>query len=167
MQDQIYSLIKNGTDLTDIGSKQPWHHKKKGHSGQQICQLTLAGEDGQQRRCGKVCNNASALSYHKGYCHRGQRNCDLAVVGEDGQQRACGKVCSNAHALRNHKLRGHTGRQACDVTVTGNDDQQRSCGMIYKNAKSLSEHQRKHRKRKPDDVDKNDDFSPQKGIVNK
>ncbi|AMO57036.1 hypothetical protein EZMO1_3001 [Endozoicomonas montiporae CL-33] len=115
-------------------------HKGRDHTGQQTCDVTVVGEDGQQRPCGTVCKNAKALSTHKSRYHTGPQTCDVTVVGENGQQRPCGTVCKNAKALSTHKRRDHTGPQTCDVTVVGEDGQQRPCGTVCKNAQALSTH---------------------------
>lgn len=151
-QQQCGRVCKNSNSLS--------YHKRRDHSGQKTCNVTVVREDGQHWPCRKVCKNAASLSAHKSKCHSGQRNCDVTMIGANGQQRRCGRVFKNVHALSNHKIRVHTDKQACDVTVIGEDGLQRPCGRICKNAKSMSEHKRKHRKRKPADLDQEDDLSP-------
>ncbi|WP_448215858.1 hypothetical protein [Endozoicomonas sp. 2B-B] len=107
-----------------------------------ICDLTLSGENAQQRRCGKVCKTSHALSLHKSRYHSGHRTCAVTVVGEDGKERSCGKVCNNANALTKHKRKDHSGQQICDTSVVRKDGRQRPCGKVCKNAIALSEHKR-------------------------
>ncbi|WP_257281452.1 MULTISPECIES: hypothetical protein [unclassified Endozoicomonas] len=153
------AVFKNVQDLS--------LHKSRNHAGQKSCDVTVFGEDGQPRPCGKISKNAQALSSHKSGYHSGQKNCDMAVIGKDGQPRPCGKVCNNAQALSNHKKRDHCGPQTCDAGVIGEDGLLRPCGKVCNDTKSLSSHKRIHRKRKPVDVTRNDDPSPEKAKLNK
>ncbi len=117
------------------------------HSGQQSCKVTLIGEDGQHRQCGKTCKNAHALSVHKSRYHTGQKTCTVIVIKEDGQEQLCGTVCKHGKALSEHKKRDHTGQQICDATVMWKDGQLQPCGAVCKNAKSLSNHIRRYHTR--------------------
>ncbi|WP_422140042.1 hypothetical protein [Endozoicomonas sp. ALC020] len=135
-------------------------HKSKVHSGQKTCDVAVVEKDGQQRPCGRVCKSAHALWDHKSKIHSGQKTCDATVVVEDGQQRPCGKVCKNARTLTNHYRRDHSGPKACEVTVIGEDGQQRPCGKVCENLQALSNHKRIHRKRKPFDVNLDNDLNP-------
>ncbi|WOG26886.1 hypothetical protein [Endozoicomonas sp. 8E] len=112
----------------------------KADSSQKVCELTVVGEDGQQRPCWKVCKNARALSSHKSEYHRGQQTCKVTVFGEDGQQRPCGKALKNRKALKDHKNKYHSGQQTCKLIVFGEDGQQRPCGQLCKNVIALSNH---------------------------
>ncbi|WOG27010.1 hypothetical protein [Endozoicomonas sp. 8E] len=114
------------------------------HSGNRTCYEILYGKNGQQRPCGKICKNTSALKVHKSRYHTGQRTCYTAVVPENGEKRPCGRVCNNAQALSEHKKRDHTGQQICDVTVVKKDGKQRPCGKVYKNAPTLSMHKSRY-----------------------
>ncbi|WP_257255255.1 MULTISPECIES: hypothetical protein, partial [unclassified Endozoicomonas] len=67
------------------------------------CDLTVVGEDGQPKPCGKVWKNTQALKDHKRRGHSKQSTCDVTVVRKDGQPRPCGKVCKNARVLSYHK----------------------------------------------------------------
>ncbi|WP_257254562.1 MULTISPECIES: hypothetical protein [unclassified Endozoicomonas] len=125
-------VYKNINALTD--------HKDRYHRRQQICNVIVVGEDGQQHLCGEVCKNSKALADHKSRYHSGQQTCDVIVVGKDGQQQPCGKICKNIKALSTHKSGEHSGQKTCDVTVIGEDGQQRPCGKVCKNAQSLSSH---------------------------
>ncbi|WP_257280682.1 MULTISPECIES: hypothetical protein [unclassified Endozoicomonas] len=136
------------------------HHKRLEHTGQQVCNLTAVGVDGQSRQCGKVYKNARSLSNHKRKKHSGPKTCGAKVFGEDGQPQPCGKVCMNAQNLADHKFRDHTGHQTCDFTVVGEHGQPKPCGTVCRNARALFNHKRVHRKRKPVDLDQNDDLSP-------
>ncbi|WP_257253164.1 hypothetical protein, partial [Endozoicomonas sp. SESOKO3] len=78
-------------------------HKRREHSGQQICDRIVVGKDGQQRPCAKVCRSSKVLSDHRRKDHSGRQTCYVTVVGLDGQQRPCGAVCKNARALTEHK----------------------------------------------------------------
>ncbi|WP_257274580.1 hypothetical protein [Endozoicomonas sp. SESOKO4] len=69
--------------------------------------------------------------------------------------------------MPNHKKRVHCGPQACDAGVIGEDGLLRPCGKVCNDTKSLSSHKRIHRKRKPVDVTRNDDPSPEKAKLNK
>ncbi|WP_257255389.1 MULTISPECIES: C2H2-type zinc finger protein [unclassified Endozoicomonas] len=142
-------------------------HKSAYHTGQRTCDRTLTGADGLQRLCGKVCINAKALSGHKRKDHTGEQTCDRILIGEDGLQRPCGMVCINAKILANHRRIYHTGKQTCDLKVVGKDGQQQSCGKVFNSIHALMKHKIRHRKRKPDDLNKDDNFSPKKGKVNK
>uniref|UniRef100_UPI002148B33D C2H2-type zinc finger protein n=1 Tax=Endozoicomonas sp. SESOKO4 TaxID=2828745 RepID=UPI002148B33D len=85
----------------------------------------------------------------------------------DGLHRPCGMVCLNAKILANHRRIYHTGKQTCDLKVVGKDGQQQSCGKVFNSIHALIKHKIRHRKRKPDDLNKDDNFSPKKGKVNK
>ncbi|WP_422132379.1 hypothetical protein [Endozoicomonas sp. ALD040] len=132
-------------------------HKSNYHGGQQACGLTAVSEDGQQRPCGIVCKNPHALAVHKRIAHTGQQSCDAKVVGKNGQPRLCGIIFKNFNSLSSHKSRIHSGHQTCDVTVVGKDGRPGPCGKICKNAGVLSNHKIKHRKRKPVDMDQDND----------
>ncbi|WOG29007.1 hypothetical protein [Endozoicomonas sp. 8E] len=131
-------------------------HKSGRHSGQKTCDLTVLGEDGQQRSCGKVFKNLHALYVHKNNFHIRHRTCVVAVVREDGQRRICGVNCKTARDLTAHKQKEHSGQQACDLTLAGLN-QQHPCKVVSKNAKALTVHKRMHRKRKPVDLDQDND----------
>ncbi|WP_257288515.1 MULTISPECIES: hypothetical protein [unclassified Endozoicomonas] len=167
----------NVTVVTEDGQRRPCGiickstqalsgHKSRDHTGQQACDVTVVGEDGQPRPCGILCKNVTTLSSHKSGQHSGQKTCDATVIGEDGQPQPCGKICTNAQALSNHKRSNHSKQQTCSRTLVGDDGLQRSCGKIFKNTKALSAHKRCHRKRKPVDVNQNNDRSPKKGKSN-
>ncbi len=104
------------------------------------CNVTVFGEDGLQRPCGKVFKNVRSMSSHKSKYHTGQKTCDLIVAGKDGQQQPCGEVFMNAHTLANHKRSVHSGQKTCNATLFTEDNQPRPCGTIFKNAQSLSTH---------------------------
>ncbi|WOG27036.1 hypothetical protein [Endozoicomonas sp. 8E] len=142
-------------------------HKSKYHTGQKTCELIVAGDDDQSHPCGKVCKNAKALLDHKRRAHTGQQTCDVMVVGQDGQQQPCGTICKNAGALSCHKSLRHRKPEICYLTVIGQDGQPQPCGKVCKNPQVMANHKRAHRKRKPVDVDRNDDLSHQEGKVNK
>ncbi|WP_257274451.1 hypothetical protein [Endozoicomonas sp. SESOKO4] len=110
---------------------------------QQICDITVIGEDGQPRPCGKVSKNTNALSSHKSKYHTGRKTCHMALIGQDGRQWRCGRVCKNAQALTLHKRREHSGQQTCRLTVVGEDGQPRPCGTICKNAVAMAAHKNK------------------------
>ncbi len=126
--------------LEEIGMSS---HKSKYHSGQQTCDATVIGEEGQERSCGKICKNRQALSVHKTRAHTGQKACDVALVGEDGQPRLCGVVCKNLQALKDHKSKIHSGQKTCSAIVVGEDGQPRPCGTVCKNIQVLSYHRRR------------------------
>ncbi|WP_448215829.1 hypothetical protein [Endozoicomonas sp. 2B-B] len=124
-------------------------HKSRVHSGQRTCNVTVTGEDGQPRPCGKICKHARALSDHKRKTHGERQTCDVIVLGADGKHRPCDRVCKNARALWNHKRRSHSEQKICDVILIGSDGQRRPCGKICKSVQTLSDHKRKkHRKQK-------------------
>ncbi|WOG27035.1 hypothetical protein [Endozoicomonas sp. 8E] len=143
------------------------NHKKYAHSGQKTCDLTGVGKDGQPRPCEVVFKNLQSLSSHKNRVHSGQKKCDVTLGGENGQQQPCGRICKNAQALSDHKRRDHTRQQSCNMIVITEEGQPRPCGMLCKNAQELSNHKRAHRKRKPADADRNNEFSHQEDKVNK
>ncbi|WOG27003.1 hypothetical protein [Endozoicomonas sp. 8E] len=130
-----FQLAQSPTHLSETRTKQATDN-----NGQQTCFKTLTGKDGQQRRCGKICNNARALSNHKKRDHTGQQTCNLTVIGKDGHQLRCRKVCNNARALLDHKRNSHTGRQTCNLTVTGKDGQPSLCAAVFKNLRSFTSH---------------------------
>ncbi|WP_422140006.1 hypothetical protein [Endozoicomonas sp. ALC020] len=134
-------------------------HKKRDHTGRQTCDSRVVKMDGQQRLCGKVCQNARTLLDHKRNTHSGPKTCDLTVVGQDGPPQQCGKIFKSSQALSTHKSRFHSGRKSCDSTVVGEDGQSQPCGKVCISAKALSNPERIHRKRKPDDVNQDDDLS--------
>ncbi|WOG26955.1 hypothetical protein [Endozoicomonas sp. 8E] len=135
-------------------------HKNGYHTRQRICGETVVLEDSEQRPCGKLCKNTIALTEHKRREHSGQKTCYITVVGKDGQQRQCGKICKSAAALSTHKSSIHSGQKTCYETLNGKDGQQRPCGKVFSNAGALYEHKRVHRKRKPVNLDQNDDICP-------
>ncbi|WOG26914.1 hypothetical protein [Endozoicomonas sp. 8E] len=137
------------------------NHKYNYHSGQQICNVKILKEDGQQRLCGKICKNVQVLSDHKRRAHTGKQTCDLIMIREDGQPRPCGTVCRSSRNLTDHKRRKHTGQQTCNLIVFGKGRRQGPCGKVCKGVQALSDHKRVHRKRKPADVDQNDNLGPQ------
>ncbi|WP_257288445.1 hypothetical protein, partial [Endozoicomonas sp. SESOKO2] len=143
------------------------YHKKQDHCGRKVCKVIMVGKDGRQRPCGKYFKNVQALSTHKSGYHSGERTCDMSVVGAGGQQRPCGRVCKNSKALSNHKYAAHRGQKFCDVTECREDDQQRPSGKAYKNSQCLWDHKRRHRKRKPVDLNEDDELSPSADKVNK
>ncbi|WP_422135228.1 hypothetical protein [Endozoicomonas sp. ALD040] len=114
--------------------------KTADRSSHRTCEVILVGEDGRQRRCDKVCKNASALSSHKSSFHSGQKTCKEILVAEDGQRRPCRKICKHAQALSVHKKREHSVQQICKVKVVAKDRQQRPCGKACKNTAALSIH---------------------------
>ncbi|WOG27009.1 hypothetical protein [Endozoicomonas sp. 8E] len=142
-------------------------HRYRYHAGPKACDETVVGEDGQQQPCGKIYKNASILSMHKSKYHTGQKTCDMTVFGQDDQARPCGKVCKNAQALSTHKSRFHSGQKTCNSTVDGEDGQPQPCGRACKSAQDLSNHKRAHRKRKPVDVNRDDDLSAPRGKTNR
>ncbi|WOG26887.1 hypothetical protein [Endozoicomonas sp. 8E] len=142
------------------------YHKSTCHSGQKTCAVIIFGEDGQQRPCGKVCKNAGALSNHKSEYHRGQQTCKVTVVGADGQQQPCGKVCKNARAMSYHKKNAHRVQQNSNLTVI-EDARQRQFMAVCRKPQVLSDRKRRDRKRKPADVDKDDETSPPADKVSK
>ncbi|WOG26958.1 hypothetical protein [Endozoicomonas sp. 8E] len=142
-------IYKNFSSLTD--------HKRRDHSGQRTCNATEVSEDGQPISCGMVCSSLRTLLKHKKSYHSRQQTCDLIVVGKNGQWLRCGRACKNADALSSHKSKYHTGQKICDLSVVGQDGQQRPCGTVFDNANALSYHKRRHRKRKPVDVDQDHD----------
>ncbi|WOG26992.1 hypothetical protein [Endozoicomonas sp. 8E] len=142
-------------------------HKLRYHSGKKTCEVIVVGKNGKQQPCGKVCNNAYVLLDHKKRKHSGQRTCVVNVSDDFGRPWSCGKVCKNASALRDHKRGTHNKQQTCDIAVDGKDGRQRPCGTACKNAQTLSIHKKTHRKRKPVDVDQNDDLSPPKAKESK
>ncbi|WP_257275047.1 hypothetical protein [Endozoicomonas sp. SESOKO4] len=145
-------VCKNAGDLSS--------HKKKVHTGQQTCEISVPGEDDQSRPCGMVYKNALSLAVHKSKVHTGQKTCDVAVVGENGQQQPCGTVCKNAQSLSSHKRKEHTGQRSCDVKFVGECGQERAYAKVCKSASALSDHKRRHRKRKFEDLKKDDDLNP-------
>ncbi|WP_422137006.1 MULTISPECIES: hypothetical protein [unclassified Endozoicomonas] len=110
---------------------------------QEICDLTVIGQDNMPQPCGKVFTNAKYLSSHKNRIHRGQKICYLTVVGKNGKQRACGMVFRNIKALSYHKISQHTGEQTCSMTVVREDGQKRPCGKVCRSYKSLLDHERR------------------------
>ncbi|WP_422139975.1 hypothetical protein [Endozoicomonas sp. ALC020] len=88
-------FCKNARVLTD--------HKRSTHSGQQICDLILLREDGQQQPCGRVFNNARALFDHRRRPHIRKKICDVLLVRGDEQPKSFGTVCKNSRALSYHK----------------------------------------------------------------
>ncbi|WOG27023.1 hypothetical protein [Endozoicomonas sp. 8E] len=146
---------------TCINAQALYAHKNNCHSGQQTCDMTLVSEDNQERPCGKVCKNPETMRVHKRSVHTGQQTCAVTVVGKNGQSMLCGLVFKNLHSLSSHKSRIHSGQQSCGMTVVGKDGQPRLCGKVCKNAGALSNHKIKHRKRKPVNVEQDDDLSPQ------
>ncbi|WOG27055.1 hypothetical protein [Endozoicomonas sp. 8E] len=118
------------------------NRKRKKSSKSQTCDVTVIGEDGQQRLCGVVCRNAHYLSSHKNSSHCGQQTCDVTVFTEDGQRLRCGSVCKNARILACHKKRIHSGQKTCKTTVSVEDGQRQPCGKICKSAQALSDHKR-------------------------
>ncbi|WOG27108.1 hypothetical protein [Endozoicomonas sp. 8E] len=132
-------------------------HKSRAHSKQKTCDVTVVGMDGEQRPCGRVCSSSKVLFDHKRDIHSRQDTCHETVVSEDGQLRPCEKVCKNNQALRDHKKRHHSRQRICDVAVVGESGQLQPCGKVCKSYKVLSDHKRIHRKRKPADVDLDDD----------
>ncbi len=136
-------------------------HKSRDHCVQKNCDLIVVGEDGRQQPCGKVCKSGHALSDHKRAEHTRQQACGATTVGKNGQQRPCRKVCKNARALSDHMRKNHSGPQTCEVTVVGENGQQRPCKQACKNLQAFLNHKRRHRKRKLDDMDRNNDLSPQ------
>ncbi|WP_422474063.1 hypothetical protein [Endozoicomonas sp. ALB032] len=118
--------------------------KAKAERAQKACELTVVGEDGQQRPCGKFFKSDGALANHKSKYHTGQKVCGQSVVGEDGQQRPCGKVLKNIKALWGHKSKCHSGQQTCKVIVFVEGGQQRPCGWLCKNASALTYHKTKY-----------------------
>ncbi|WP_422132424.1 hypothetical protein [Endozoicomonas sp. ALD040] len=135
-------------------------HKNGYHTRQKVCAETVVSQDGEQRPCGKLCKNTKALAEHKRREHSGKKTCYITVVGKDGQQRQCGKICKNAAAMSTHKSSIHSGQKTCYETLIGKGGQQRQCGKVFSNAGGLYEHKRVHRKRKPVNLDQNDDLSP-------
>ncbi|AMO57991.1 hypothetical protein EZMO1_4063 [Endozoicomonas montiporae CL-33] len=127
--------LNNFTENSDIKST-----KRRDHTGQQTCDVTVVGEDGQQRPCGTVCKNAQDLLNHKRIDHTGQQTCDV----EDDQQQPCGTACKNAKALSDYKRQYQPGQQTCDVTVVGEDGQQRPCGTVFNNAQHMLNHRRQY-----------------------
>ncbi|WP_422132476.1 hypothetical protein [Endozoicomonas sp. ALD040] len=109
-------------------------------TSQKTCELTVVGQNGQQRPCGTVYKNARSLANHKSKCHTGQKVCQLTVVGEEGQQRPCEKVFKSARALSNHKSKYHRGQKTCYLRVVGEDGQQRPCEKVFKTPGALSNH---------------------------
>ncbi|WP_257288432.1 hypothetical protein [Endozoicomonas sp. SESOKO2] len=135
-------------------------HKSKYHTGKQTCYVSVDGENGLPQPCKKIYKSTKALADHKRKDHSGLQTCDLAVIGQDGQQRPCGTVCKNIEVLLCHKRKEHTGQQTCSIILIGKDGQLRQCGKICRNTKAFSDHKRIHRKRKPVDVNKDDDPNP-------
>ncbi|WOG27012.1 hypothetical protein [Endozoicomonas sp. 8E] len=158
-QRQCGKICKNAQTLS--------YHKRKDHTGQRTCELTVVGEDGQQRPCGTTCKNALAVYSHKRKDHTWQQTCNVILVTEDGLPRPCGTTCKNALALSNHKRRDHTGQQTCNVNLVAEDGPPKLCGMVCKNAHDLSSHKRIHRKRKPDDVNQDDELSAPRDKTNR
>ncbi|WOG27083.1 hypothetical protein [Endozoicomonas sp. 8E] len=144
--------FKNAKTLTD--------HKSRDHTGQIVCDMTVVGEDEQQRPCGKICKNALTFTSHKNIYHTRQVICSQTVIGKDGLQRSCGMVFKGAKALSTHKRRDHSKRKICNPTLVGKDSQHRTCERICKNTKALSEQKRIHRKRRPVDVDLDNNLDP-------
>ncbi|WP_422411024.1 MULTISPECIES: hypothetical protein [unclassified Endozoicomonas] len=136
-------------------------HKNRNHCKQATCNVTVIGENNQKQPCGKVCKNTRVLSSHKSRVHTGQKTCGESLFGEGGLPKPCGIVFLNAQALSTHKRKEHSGQQICDKTVIGKDGLPQPCEKICKNAHALSSHKRIHRKRKPVDINRDDDFTPQ------
>ncbi|WP_257254757.1 MULTISPECIES: hypothetical protein, partial [unclassified Endozoicomonas] len=61
----------------------------------------------------------------------------------------------------------HSGIQTCVEIKVGADGQWRPCGRVCKDAQALSNHKRRHRKRKPADLDEDDKLSAPADKVNK
>ncbi|WP_422474045.1 hypothetical protein [Endozoicomonas sp. ALB032] len=110
--------------------------------GPRTCNEALIGEDGQQRRCGKVCKNIRALLEHKSKHHSKPQTCNLTVMS-----RPCLKVCKNVQALAYHKVKCHSRQKTRDVTDVGKDGQQRPRGKVCRNTRAPVEHKREHRNR--------------------
>ncbi|WOG27091.1 hypothetical protein [Endozoicomonas sp. 8E] len=138
------------------------NHKSRVLTGQKTCNVTVTGEDGQPRPCGKICKHARSLTDHKRKTHGEQQTCDVIVVGADGKQRPCNRICRNARAVWDHKRRSHSRQQTCDVILIGADGQQQPCNKICKNIQALSDHKRrKHRKQKACSASLVGEVSPQ------
>ncbi|WOG26882.1 hypothetical protein [Endozoicomonas sp. 8E] len=152
-------LCRNAKALSD--------HKSKYHRGRRACEVIVFGEDGQQRPCGGLFKNAKTRIDHKRKKHSLHKACKVIVAGEDGQLQPCEKICKNAIALAVHKRGEHSGQRACKVIVGEQDGQQRPCGKVFKSAGALSDHKRKGRKRKPADLDQDDELSPPENKVNR
>ncbi|WP_257291318.1 hypothetical protein [Endozoicomonas sp. ONNA1] len=118
------------------------NQESRKHSGQQTCDVTMIGEDGQPKPCGAIFKNARSQACHRSRYHSGEKTCDLTVDEGDGRQRPCGKVFKHAQALSIHKNRGHTGQQTCIVNVIGEDGQQRPCGTVCENIRAMAIHKR-------------------------
>ncbi|WOG26550.1 hypothetical protein [Endozoicomonas sp. 8E] len=143
------------------------YHKRKYHTGLQTCDVTVIGEDGLQQSCGKVCRSTQDRIEHRNKEHTGQQICYVRLVGEDGQLQQCGKVFRNIPSLSVHKSKIHNKQKTCDETVVTEDGQSWPCRVICKNDKILMDHKRRHRKRKPVDVDQDNDLTPEKAKMNK
>ncbi len=131
------------TRLSQTGTKQA-----RDHSKQRTCDVTIVGENGQQRPCGKASMNAHSLSSHKSRYHSGQKACDMMVIGEDDQDRPCGKICMNTQALIAHKRKSHNVLRTCNKIVFGQDGQQRPCGTICNEAQALADHKKRYHSRR-------------------
>ncbi|WP_257281700.1 hypothetical protein [Endozoicomonas sp. ISHI1] len=107
---------------------------------QKTCDMTVVGEDGHQRPCGKIFRNTRLFTVHKNRYHCEPKICGEVMIGDNGQPQPCRKVCKNAKALSDHKSRAHCGPKTCDVIVFGEDGQQRPCGTICRNPGALSGH---------------------------
>ncbi|WP_257292002.1 hypothetical protein [Endozoicomonas sp. ONNA1] len=129
-----------------IGSSQTSSFVNTTRRGRMICDVTIVGEHGQLRPCGRAFNNPRALSSHRYRCHHsGEQICEEIVISEGGQRRRpCGRVCPNARALSIHRSRHHTGQQTCGETVIGRDGQRRPCGRVCPNARALTIHRSRH-----------------------
>ncbi|WOG27120.1 hypothetical protein [Endozoicomonas sp. 8E] len=145
------------TQQTTTGSSQlsqsPPHLSRTGKvqtkdkSGRRTCHLIVVRENGQSRSCGKVCNNAQALTDHKRRHHSKQQTCDVTIIRQDGQPGPCRTFCKNARALSSHKNSIHSGQQSCHLTVVKKDGQLQLCRTVCKTTKALSDHRRRHHSR--------------------
>ncbi|WP_257254506.1 hypothetical protein [Endozoicomonas sp. SESOKO3] len=136
------------------------NHKGKIHTGQKTCDVIVVGEDGQHRPCGVVFKNTGSLSSHKTGYHTAQKTCDILVIDKDGQPRLCGKVCKNVQSLSSHKSAYHSGDKTCDIIVVEKDGKPQPCGKIFINAHSFSQHKRRHRRRKFDALQRDNNLNP-------
>ena len=129
---ELIAITEAYSTTDDLDSPPPAKKRKKEY----ICKLAKA--DG--KPCGKVYDNAKALSNHKKRDHTGQQTCQEMVDGKP-----CGKVCDNAIALSDHKRRNHTGQQTCQKMVDG-----KPCGKVCDNAQGPVESQKKRPHRATD-----------------
>ncbi|WP_257281457.1 hypothetical protein [Endozoicomonas sp. ISHI1] len=141
-------------------------HKSKFHIGSRTRDAIVVVKDGQQQPCGSICKDAQAQQSQIRRDHTAPQICDVIMTTEHGQQRTCETVCMNSRSLSSHISRYHTENKKCDLMVVGEDGQHQACSTLCENAEALTNHKRNHPKRKPVDVNQNDDPGSKKLKLN-